>query len=115
MSFSLTKRQIANQEKTVTRRQGWTNLKVGDIIQPIEKGMGLKKGQKQQLIGCPIIITAITSEPIEQIGIEDVVLEGFQDMSVEQFILMYCKANKVKPSDSCRRIAFDYTEPLNFF
>jgi hypothetical protein len=112
MSFSLTKEAIITQRKTVTRRQGWSNLKVGDIIQPIEKGMGLKKGEKQKLLGCPIVITSIELEPIEAIEIYDVVLEGFHDFTTEEFINMYCKANKVKPYQDCHVIRFDYTEPL---
>ena len=112
MSFSLTTEAIILQKKTVTRRQGWAHLKVGQIIQPIEKGMGLKKGEEQQLIGCPIIITSIEVEPIEMIDKDDVVLEGFDDLTQEEFIHMYCKANKVKPSDDCRVIRFEYTQPL---
>jgi hypothetical protein len=54
MSFSLTTDQVLAQTKTVTRRFGWDSLKPGDIIQPIRKGMGLKRGQKQELLGCPI-------------------------------------------------------------
>jgi len=112
MSFSLTKEAVLLQNKTITRRQGWAKLKVGQLVQPIEKGMGLKKGEKQKLIGCPIRIRDIRWEPIEAITPSDVVLEGFPDMSVEEFIFMYCKANKVKPSDFCRRIWYEYTVPL---
>lgn len=113
MSFSLTQAQIIGQRKTVTRRQGWASLQPGDFIQPIEKGMGLKKGEKQKLLGCPIEILEVTWTPIEDIDIADVVLEGFMDMSVEEFIHFYCKANKAKPSDYCRRISFMYTEELS--
>ncbi len=112
MSFSLTKEEVLLQRKTVTRRQGWAHFKEGQVIQPIEKGMGLKKGEKQKLLGCPIRITSIHVEPIEEINSDDVVLEGFQDFSIEQFIAMYCKANKVKPSEACRVIRFEYTEPM---
>ena len=112
MSFSLTKEAIIGQRKTVTRRQGWAKLKVGSIIQPIEKGMGLKKGEKQKLLGCPIIITSIEEEAIEEITIDDVACEGFDGFTTEQFIAMYCKANKVKPSEMCRVIRFEYVEKL---
>lgn len=113
MSFSMTKRAVIGQRKTITRRQGWARLKSGDLIQPIEKGMGLKKGEKQKLLGCPIRILSVRWEPIEAIDSDDVVLEGFVDMSTEEFISMYCKANRVKPSDYCRRIEFEYTELLS--
>lgn len=112
MSFSLTTEAIQTKDKTVTRSQGWSQLRVGDLIQPIEKGMGLKKGEKQVLIGKPIVILEITTDEIQAIDLADVRREGFPDMSVEEFIHMYCKANKVKPWDRCRRICFDYLEDL---
>jgi hypothetical protein len=108
MSFSLTTEQIKNKTKTVTRRQGWAFLKVGDRIQPIEKGMGLKKGAKQKLIGLPILITKVTEEPINTITEDEVVKEGFPELSPSEFVEMYCKANKCKPTDLCRRIEFEY-------
>jgi len=46
MSFAMTTKQVRNQTKTVTRRFGWWFLKAGDIVQPVEKAMGLKKGEK---------------------------------------------------------------------
>lgn len=46
ISFALTTEQIRNQTKTVTRRVGWANLKPGTLLQPIEKGQGLKKGDR---------------------------------------------------------------------
>ena len=112
MSFALTKSAVIGQRKTITRRQGWANLKVGELIQPIEKGMGLKKGQKQKTLGCPIRILSIRQEPIEAIDQADVLLEGFFNMTPEEFISMYCKANRVLPSEYCRRIEYEYTEAL---
>ena len=46
MSFTMTTRQIKNRSTTMTRRFGWWFLKPGDRIQAVEKGMGLKKGEK---------------------------------------------------------------------
>lgn len=42
----LTKQQINSRAKTVTRRLGWRNLKPGDLLSGVEKGMGLKAGEK---------------------------------------------------------------------
>lgn len=108
MAFSLTKDAILSQRKTVTRRQGWANLQSGMLIQPIEKGMGLKKGEKQKLLGGPIRVRNVRMEPIEAITKEDVIAEGFGGFTPEQFISIYCKANKVKPYDKCVRIEFEY-------
>ncbi|OBX17737.1 MULTISPECIES: ASCH domain-containing protein [Bizionia] len=111
MSFALTKAQILNQTKTVTRRNGWKNLKVGDLIQPIEKGMGLKKGEKQVLLGCPIKIIAIGQERLYQITQSEVNKEGFPCRTKEFFIEMFCKANKCDRRQSVTRIEFEYTIP----
>ena len=46
MSFALTTEQVRNRTKTVTRRLGWATAKAGDIVQPIVKGQGLKKGER---------------------------------------------------------------------
>lgn len=110
MSFSMTKEQVKNQTKTVTRRNGWLKAKPGDIIQPIEKGMGLKKGEKQVKIGPPIRILHVDREPINHIRYwpADLIKEGFDNMSVSDFMVMYCKANKCKPSDYCTRIEYEY-------
>lgn len=108
MSFFLTKEQIINQTKTVTRRNGWKSLKIGDIVQPVEKGQGLKKGEKVNKIGPPIVITDISLEPLADITQGDVILEGFPSMNRWEFIEMYCRANKCKADHQVRRIQFEY-------
>lgn len=35
MSFMLTRKQVLDQTKDVTRRNGWAFLKPGDLIQPV--------------------------------------------------------------------------------
>ena len=45
MSFAMTTEAVRNQTKTVTRRFGWWFLKPGDMVQPVEKAMGLRKGE----------------------------------------------------------------------
>ncbi|GAJ06145.1 unnamed protein product, partial [marine sediment metagenome] len=73
MSFSLTKTHILNQTKTVTRRQGWTFLKPGDLLQPVEKCMGLKKGERVKKLGCPIRVVSVDRQPLHLITPEDVI------------------------------------------
>ena len=67
ISFTLTIEQVRSQTKWVTRRIGWDNLKAGDRLQPIEKGMGLKKGERQTLLGSPIEVVSIRKEAISAI------------------------------------------------
>lgn len=111
MSFALTKEQMINQTKTVTRRNGWSNLKEGDLIQPVEKCMGLKKGEKQILIGQPIKIKSISVQRLYQITIDDLNREGFPWMNKETFISMYCKANKCDRNQQVNRIEFEFINP----
>ena len=109
MSFALTTDQILNQTKTVTRRKGWLFLREFDSVRPVEKCMGLKKGEKQKVIGEDVLlIKSVSREPINAITQEDVVKEGFPGWTTDQFIELYCKANKCKPTDLCTRIEFYY-------
>ena len=108
MSFALTTHQMTDKSKTVTRRLGWDNLMPGDLIQPIVKGMGLKKGEKQELIGGPIRIVSIRVEQLHQVTPSDVTKEGFGWMNKETFISMFCKANKCDRRKRVNRIEFKY-------
>lgn len=47
----LTTDQVRNRTKTVTRRLGWKFLQPGDIVNAVKKGMGLKKGEKVEVLG----------------------------------------------------------------
>lgn len=49
ISFALTTPQFKSRSKDVTRRIGWWFLKPGDVVMGVEKGMGLKKGEKVAL------------------------------------------------------------------
>ena len=110
MSFALTKEQIKNKTKTVTRRNRWDHLKPSDLIQPVEKCMGLKKGEKQILLGDPIRITSISVQRLYQITKADCVLEGLPDMSPEDFIAFYMAANKCDRDQTVNRIEFEYID-----
>ena len=108
ISFTLTIDQVRCQAKTITRRIGWDNLKVGDRLQPIEKGMGLKKGETQTLLGSPIEIVSIRKEPISAITQSDVIAEGFPHWTTVEFIDFLCSKNKCKPSTIVNCIEFKY-------
>jgi hypothetical protein len=112
ISFALTKDQIRNQTKTVTRRNGWLFLKVGDLLQPVEKGQGIKKGEKVVKLGDPIEIVSIRTEPLQAITDEDVAREGFPAMTAQEFIDFYCKANRTNPHYKVTRIEFKYISPI---
>ena len=78
----------------------------------IEKGQGLKRGEKVQRI-CTIQILDAHGEPLEEITPADVVLEGFPEMSVDEFIDMFCRVNRAKKctlQTTVNRIAFPFVD-----
>lgn len=109
MSFAMTKKQILNKSKTVTRRFGWWFVNPGLVFQPVEKCMGLKPGEKMVKLGNPIIVVDARHEPLNSITPEDVILEGFPGWTPDQFIAMLVKHYKLKTTDRLvNRIEFDY-------
>lgn len=110
MSFSLTTPQFRAKTKTVTRRLGWAFLKPNDIVGAVEKGMGLKKGEKVKRLGI-ISITSIRREPLNAITQEDCELEGFPELTPKQFVEMFCRHNRCTPEQIVNRICFDYIWP----
>lgn len=106
MSFMLTKQQMYDETKTVTRRLGWWNLKPGDVVMAVEKGMGLKKGDKVVKI-YPIEIIAAYPEPLHYITAQEVVREGFPELSIREFMTMFMNSHKgCKPETMVNRIEF---------
>lgn len=109
MSFALTTDQVRAQAKTVTRRRGWWFLKPGDLVQPVVKGMGLKRGEKVECIGAPVRIVSTRPEPLCAITASDVIREGFPDWTPEQFVAMFCHHNRCAPGEIINRIEFDFS------
>lgn len=107
MSFALTTPQFLDRSKTVTRRQGWWFLKPGDVLCGVEKGMGLKRGEKIKRLGY-IRVVSVRSEALYMIEQSDVVKEGFLEMTPEAFTAFYAKHNNIKVTDIVNRIEFEY-------
>ncbi len=108
MSFMLTTQQVLARTKAVTRRVGWWNLKPGDQLNAVEKGMGLKRGQKVVKL-CRIEVASIRHERLDAITPDDVVREGFPDMTPLQFIEMFCETHPgCTPATIVNRIEFKY-------
>jgi hypothetical protein len=105
MAFSLTYEQMMAETKDVTRRLGWARLLAGDQVMAVKKGMGLKRGEKVHRI-YPITIVRCSWEPINYITPQDVIREGFPDMTVAQFIDFFCLTHKCKPDQQVNRIEF---------
>src|SRR5690242_18963622 len=104
MSFAITMEQIRYQTKTVTRRLGWKFAKVGDVVQPVVKSQGLKKGETVEKIGGPIRFINVRRERLSAITDYDVVLEGFEPMTAAEFCEMFCEHNKLSVYPDVTRI-----------
>lgn len=112
ISFALTTTQIRDQTKTVTRRLGWTFLKPGDLLQPVVKCQGLKKGERIKKIGGPIRVVSIERAPLNAITPQDVYREGFPQMTREQFVQMFKKSHRgCRVGTEVTRIEFTYVSP----
>lgn len=106
MSFALTKEQFLSGEKDVTRRLGWLFLKPGDVVMAVEKGMGLKPGEKVKRLG-QITVTSTRLEPLDAITQEDVIREGFPLFTPDDFVRFIVGHYKLKSrSATINRIEF---------
>jgi len=113
MSFFLTTPQFIARSKLVTRRLGWWDLEVNDMVMGVEKGQGLKKGETVKRLG-PIRIVVAGPVRLDAIDLADVILEGFPGMTPAEFVRMFCDHNRAKqcrPETIVNRIAFEYLDP----
>jgi len=110
ISFHKTTPQIEYRTKTKTRRLGWDKVKVGQILNAIDKG--LKKGEKVRYL-CQIRVTEHRYEPLNLITQQDVIAEGFPKWTPEQFITFFCEFNKCSPDTLVTVIGFEYVAPVD--
>lgn len=94
MAVSITLDAVRARQKTVTRRHfdTWESLKPGDQLTLIEKGMGLPKGAKQVVVA-QVEVVDVGVEPLYQITDEDVIAEGFPDMTASEFCEMWVESH----------------------
>ncbi len=110
ISFAMTTEQVRFKIKTVTRRLGWWTLKPGDLLQPVEKCRGLKKGEKVVKIGGLIIVKSCRKEKLGSIIKREVEREGFPCMTPSEFIDFFIQAHHCHASENTpvNRIEFEY-------
>src|SRR4051794_29697456 len=110
ISFSLTTPQFISRTKTVTRRLGWGELRPGDILCGIEKGQGLKRGEKVKRLG-KIRIVSVRREQLSKITSDDVAREGFPELSRSEFISLFCKGHSGCTQETwVTRIEFEHLD-----
>lgn len=105
MSFSLTTEQFLDGSKTCTRRLGWGHLKPGDRVRAVRKAMGLKKGEKVEVLG-EFEVVSKRREELRAITDADVKREGFPGLGRLGFIGMFCKHMGCDPSTLVNRIEY---------
>jgi hypothetical protein len=118
MSFALTTEQIIDGRKTVTRRLGWLNLKPGDMIQPVKKCMGLKKGEMLDKLTDPLRVVSVRREKLRRMtddvkyGFEECKREGFKEHPEyrwpSMFVEFFCATHRgCTPNSEITRIEFE--------
>lgn len=119
ISFQLTTAQIRARTKDVTRRMGWLDLKAGDLLCAVEKGQGLKPGEKIVRLGT-IRVVHVRREPLkwmtagDSYGPIECGREGFPEMTPAEFVAMFCASHKgCTPTSTVTRIEFEYVENTN--
>jgi hypothetical protein len=113
MSFALTTQQVREETKTVTRRFAWWFLKPGSLLMPVEKSMGLKKGERiVYLRDRPLQVISTRREMLVDITDQECLFEGFPNMNSEAFIEMLAEHYKKKADwlrwQQVNRIEFVY-------
>ena len=117
MSCALTIDAVRDRSKTVTRRHvdTWQNLKPGDRLTLIEKGMGLPKGARQVVL-CEVEVVHVRIERLESIypEIAGTAREGLGHMPTHEFVRFWADSHGYKtwaPHEvMCRRIEWRYLE-----
>jgi hypothetical protein len=85
-------------------------LKPGELLQPIVKGQGLKKGETVAKIGGPIRVVNVSRSPLNAITPQDVFREGFPAMTKADFVTMFKKSHRgCRVATIVTRIEFEYT------
>lgn len=103
-------------EKDVTRRNGWKNLKVGELLQACVKCQGLGPGGKIERI-CTIRVLEVSREPLRamlddlEYGLIECRREGFPNMTPREFVDFFCQGHKgCTPETIVTRIVFEYAD-----
>jgi hypothetical protein len=119
MSFALTTSQIMEGTKTVPRRLGWLHARPGQQLRPVRKCMGLRPGEKLDVLRDPLTIVSVRREPLSamlhdrEYGFRECELEGFGDHPdyrwPSEFVAMFCTTHKgCTPETTVTRIEFAY-------
>ena len=108
----MTTQQVRDRSKDVTRRDGWFKLAPGTLLCAVEKGMGLKRGEKVVRLGV-IRVKSNTAERLDKLitdpayGVEEMRREGFPDLDPAEFVRRF-NARGIPNHAAVSRIEFEY-------
>lgn len=111
ISFALTTEQVRRGEKTVTRRTGWETLAPGTLLLAVEKGQGLKRGEKVKPIRV-IRVKAVRRERLDALtagyhyGRQEMIKEGFPGRDPQDFVESFADGEEY--AMLITRIEFEY-------
>jgi len=103
----------------VTRRIGWLRLTAGERLLAIEKGQGLRLGERVVPIR-PIRVLSVRREPLNRMlkdevyGLEECALEGFWEITPSEFVKRFCASHRCDEVATVTRVEFDYDVPAGW-
>lgn len=113
LSCSLTTPQVRAGDKTASRRLGWKRAQAGDLLMLVEKAQGIPKGEHVKAIR-PVELISVRREPLDMMttrldyGAEEVIREGFPNLTPAQFVEMFCEHMGCEPSTEITRLEWKY-------
>jgi hypothetical protein len=115
ISMSMATNAFIDGTKSVTRRAGWKRARVGQRLRVVEQGQGLRKGERMKTLGY-IELTNVRSERLScltdntEYGTQELILEGFPNLTPEQFIGILCEHSHIGPNTVVKRLEFKRIE-----
>lgn len=108
LSVALTTPQVRRREKTVTRRVGWLMLSAGDQLTLCPKVRGRRRGEPLERI-VTVDVVSVRRERLDAITPDDVLAEGFPEMTAAQFVDFFCSTHRgVESTTEITRIEWAY-------
>lgn len=96
MSVALTTQAVRDRQKTQTRRAGWRHLKEGDQLALCPKVRGVRRDNRELITIVDVV--SVRRELLRAITAEDVVAEGFPNLTTADFITFFCDSHRgVRP------------------
>jgi hypothetical protein len=109
MSVSLTEAAVVERRKSVTRRIGWQFLKAGERLTLCRKVMGRRQGEPIVRLA-EVEVVSVRRERLSQTTHDDVIREGFPDLTPSEFVWFFCDHFGTKPYDEVTRIEWRYLD-----